>query len=369
MKKIRVLQIGLHTNRGGIESVVHSWWQNMPQEEVTFDFLNVWDAPIAFQDEFEARGAKILYKCLRKYNPRKSYEELKRIITEGDYDFVHCHSMSLSEPEPIEITNLFSNARAIIHSHIAITEDKMGLKTHLLHAYGKKVLRKYDYLRIACGTEAGRTMFGTDNFAIIENGVDKDRFKFSMKCRCEIRQLYNIKSDEFVIGHIGRPGKQKNYPFLIRTFSEFIRIYNARLILVGDVRDDKNVQKLIADYGIKDHVICTGKINNVHKYYSAMDVFFFPSLYEGISVSLIEAQAAGLPCIVSENVDKESNISKILTFIDINRTDAALMELKKNYENRNNDRNNIFLDEAFDIRQSSSKMLNYYKSNIKELTK
>lgn len=369
MKKIRVLQIGLHTNRGGIESVVHSWWQNMPQEEVTFDFLNVWGVPIAFQDEFEAGGVKIVHKSLRKDNPQKSYQELKEIITRGNYDFVHCHAMSLSEPEPIEITNLFTNARAIVHSHTAVTKDEMGLKRYLLHSYGKKILRKYDYLRVACGTEAGRTMFGGDDFTIIENGVDKNRFKFSIEYRREIRQLYHIGADEFVIGHIGRPGKPKNYPFLIRIFSEFIRIYNARLILVGDVRDDKNVQKLIADYGIKDHVICTGKINNVHKYYSAMDVFFFPSLYEGISVSLIEAQAAGLPCIVSENVDKESNISKILTFIDINRTDAALMELKKNYENRNNDRNNIFLDEAFDIRQSSSKMLNYYKSNIKELTK
>ena len=362
MKKIRVLQIGLHTNRGGIETVVHSWWQHMPQEEVAFDFLNVWDAPIAFQDEFEAKGAKILHKCLRKNNPGKSYEELKRIIIEGNYDFVHCHSMSLSEPEPVEIADAFSNARAILHSHTAATKDKMGLKRYLLHLYGKKKLAKYHYLKIACGTEAGQAMFGSDDFTIIENGVDRNRFRYSTEYRSEIRKKYGIGVDEFVIGHVGRQGKVKNYPFLIKVFSEFRKLCDARLILIGDVENDRAVQRLIDSSKVRDYVIFTGKVRDVYKYYSAMDVFLFPSLYEGLSVSLIEAQSTGLPCIVSRNVDRESAVSDAVAFIDIDKMEDALKELGKCYGNRNVDRNKVSFDEAYDIKQSSIKMLEYYKS-------
>lgn len=361
MKQIRVLQIGLHTNRGGIETVVHSWWQNMPQEEVAFDFLNVWDAPIAFQDEFEAGNARILHKCLRKANPGKSYEELKKIIAEGDYDFVHCHSMSLSEPEPVEITEIFSDARAILHSHTAATRGRMGLKRYLLHLYGRRKLRKYHYLKLACGTEAGKAMFGKADFTRIENGVDRDRFRYSNEHRAEIRKRHGIGGDEFVIGHVGRPGKAKNYPFLIKVFSEFRKRCKARLILIGDLEHDRAVQRLIDRHKVRDSVICTGKVRDVHQYYSAMDVFFFPSLYEGLSVSLIEAQSTGLPCIVSKNVDRESAVSDVVTFIDIKKAEDALKELGRCYENRKMDRNKVSFDEAYDIRQSSLKMLEYYK--------
>lgn len=364
MKKIRVLQIGLHTNRGGIETVVYSWWKNMPHDEVVFDFLNVWNEPIAYQDELEASGAKIIYKSLRKDNPRKSYKELKEIITSGNYDFVHCHIMSLSEPEPVKIVNLFSNARVIIHSHNTIIRNKMELKRYLLHVYGKKILEKYDYLKVACGTEAGNTMFGINDFTVIENGVDRNKFRYSTENRFEIRNKYNITENEFVIGHVGRPGRQKNYPFLIKTFSEFLKINNAKLLLIGDIKNDRSVQNLIDTYNIRKYVICTGKVKDVYKYYSAMDVFFFPSLYEGFSVSLVEAQSTGLPCIVGKNVDRQSAVSNVLTFIDINKIHEALRELEKYYKNKGINRNKILFNEAYDIKQSSLKMLKYYKENI-----
>ena len=100
--------------------------------------------------------------------------------------------MSLSEPEPVKITNIFSNARVILHSHTIATIDKMGFKRYLLHIYGKTILKKYNYLKIACGMEAGCTMFGVNNFTVIENGVDRNKFKYSIENRLEIRNIYNI---------------------------------------------------------------------------------------------------------------------------------------------------------------------------------
>ena len=151
---------------------------------------------------------------------------------------------------------------------------------------------------------------------------------------------------------------------MIKTFSEFLKINNAKLLLIGDIKNDRNVQNLIDTFHIRNYVICTGKVKDVYKYYSAMDVFFFPSLYEGFSVSLVEAQSTGLPCIVSENVDRQSAVSNILTFIDINKTYEALRELGKCYKNRLADRNKVLFNEAYDVKQSSLKMLKYYRRNI-----
>lgn len=365
MTPIRVLQIGLHTNRGGIESIVYSWWKNIPSHEVIFDFLNVWGEPIAFQDEFEAGGAKIIYKTLRKKNPIKSYEELYRIIKEGNYDYVHCHVMSLSEPEPIVIVNQLSACtKAIIHSHTAAKKDKMEFKRYLMHLYGRVLLKNCTYLKTACGTEAGRVMFKTDDFTLIENGIDRNKFKYMSELRNEIRKHYGIKETEFVIGHVGRPGKPKNYPFLIKVFQKFSSHNKARLILIGDIENDKEIQNLIDNHGVRANIICTGKVKDVYKYYSAMDVFFFPSLYEGLSVSLIEAQSTGLVCIVSENVDKESAVSDLVRFVNINDMTEALKELQNCFDHRDYERNSVIFNQSYDIEKSSAKMLSYYKDNL-----
>lgn len=364
MKPIRVLQIGLDTNRGGIETIVYNWWKNIPKDEVVFDFLNVWNKPIAFQDEFEAEGSKILYKTLRRKNPRKSYQELKEIIEKGKYDYIHCHVMSLSEPEVVEIVNKYSNSKVIIHSHTTATRKEMSLKRYALHLYGKRKLKKYTYLKLACGTVAGRNMFGTNDFEIIENGINKAKFVFSEEYRIEKRKKFGIKEDEFVIGHVGRAGKPKNYPFIIKTFAAFSKKHNAKLFLLGNVDTDETVQKLIDDYNIRSNVICTGNVSDVYKFYSAMDVFFLPSLYEGVSVSLIEAQSTGLPCVVSKNVPTDSKVSELVDFVDIDSCDEAIISLEKAKNKENTDRKNAVIAENVDICNSAKKLLEFYKENM-----
>lgn len=364
MKRIKVLQIGLSPNRGGIENIVYSWWKNIPKEQIIFDFLNVWDKPIAFQEEFICGGSKILYKPSRKSNPKESYKVLKSIIENGQYDFIHCHVMSLSEPEPVIIANKFSDATVIVHSHTAASRKQMGLKRFLLHMYGKLALKNCNYIRMACGNEAGIKMFGTNEFQIVRNGIDREVYKFSSLYREEIRQKYSIQEDVYLIGHVGRPCKAKNYPFLINVFAKFRENHNVKLILIGDVANDSSINHAIEKLGINEDVIFTGAIKDIYKYYSAMDCFFMPSLYEGISVALIEAQSTGLQCIVSDRVDYESKACDNLIFAPIDSIEDSVKLLEKAYEN-SIDRCNVKFAEEYDLENSVKSIENFYFDNMR----
>lgn len=359
---IRILHLGLSPNRGGIESVVYSWWKHIDKEKVHFDFVNVYHEPIAFEEEFKNAESQIYYIPARKENPGKHSEELKKIIEKGNYDFVHCHVMSLSEPEPVKICNALElKTQVIIHSHTAAKLNNMSLKRKVLHKYGSIRLKKYYYLRIACGYKAGREMFHTTDFTVIENGIDIDRYRYSEEKRSRFRERYNIPKDAIVIGHVGRNDAVKNYPFLIETFS-YVRKENknAMLLLIGDVDQDDEIKSLLIRFHIEGSTVLTGKINSTEECYSAMDIFFFPSVYEGISVSMIEAQASGLECVVSENIAHESAVSDYVHFQPINNPQLMAEKVKEYLPPYSVARDKRIIDSNYDINNTAEKLIQYY---------
>lgn len=362
---IKILHLGLCPNRGGIETIVHSWWQNIDRDRFHFDFINVYHEPIAFEDEFKEFGSEVYYIPARKENPGKHREELKRIIKEGNYDFVHCHVMSLSEPEPVMICEeLGLKTKPIIHSHTVAKLSTMSAKRKLLHFYGYVRLNGHKYLKIACGQEAGKEMFRTKYFTVIENGIDVETYRFSDEKRNEFRKAYAIGKDAFVVGHIGRLDKAKNYPFLIETFAEVKkRRKDALLVLVGDLQGSELISSLLDKYRVKDSCILTGKLSSTSEAYSAFDVFFFPSIYEGISVSMIEAQASGLECVVSENIAHESSVSDFVHFMPISNAQKMADEVVKYADQKNGSRSTREIISEYDIRNSSAKLQKYYQMN------
>ncbi len=359
---IRVLHIGLSSNGGGIENVVLSWARRLP-EDIHFSLLNVEDKKLAYEDEFIALGCDVIKVAPRKKGVLKYRKCIREILTRGEYNFVHCHVMSYSAYDPVIVANEFKNIKPIIHIHIVVGKHQ-GLKVTLLHYLGKAALKKQQFLKLACGEEAGRSIFQADSYEIIENGIDVERFSFKEAKRKEIREKLNIDNEIFLIGHVGRPGKQKNYPFIIKAFSDLYKAdKNIRLLLVGDIDKDEAVQALIKTAGIQEMVICPGKVD-ASTYYSAMDAFFFPSLFEGFSVALVEAQAAGLSCVVADTVDAGSAISGHVYFVSIRDTAQAvekLLEIKNGSGKRES-----FGNELYNIRNSSKKMFEYYRSQLRE---
>lgn len=360
--KIKVLQVGLGPNMGGIENVVRSWNRNLP-DDISFDFLNIEDVPLAFEDEFRAEGGKVLKVTHRKKNPLKSYNELKNIIREGGYDYVHVHMMSWAWYEPLLIASSFSHVRAIAHSHTA-GSGFLSFKDRILDSVGRRKMKGKDYFRLACGEAAGKDMFRGENFKVVMNGVDFERCAFSSFERDRIREQLNLSDDAFVIGHVGRNSRAKNYPFVIPLFADFAeKRPGSRLLLIGDVKDSLEIRTLVKEKGIGDKVIFTGMLPELQKYYSAMDVFILPSLYEGVSVSMIEAQVSGLECIVSEFVSQDADISGNVKYIPIDSTENGVRELL-DVKKSGRDISNLTLDHSFDIKNTSREIFDFYRENL-----
>lgn len=360
--ELKVLHLGLSPNQGGIESVVHSWWQMLEGSGISFDFTNVYKEPIAFERDFVEGGSLVYHLPSRKESPKKHIEELRKTVLKGNYDYVHCHVMSLSEPEPVAVCNEDGvRSQAIVHSHTVPTPVTMPLKRRLLHFYGKTVLRRLDYLKVACGHAAGFEMFGCDDFDVVENGVDAKRFRFSAQKRMRFRREHGIPSDVFVVGHVGRPDRAKNYPCLIETFSRILQIDgSAVLLLIGAVENDVSIQGLIDRFGIRNNCVMTGKLSSMEECYSAMDVFFLPSLYEGFSVSAIEAQASGVRCVLSDQIPREHAISNRVTFMPITDVGAIAGEICERINPSFEERMESAIDSRYDSGVATRKMLQFY---------
>ncbi len=361
--KINVLQVGLASNMGGIENVVRSWSRSLP-EDIHFDFLNIEDKPLAFENEFRGKGAEILKITHRRKNPLKSYSELRNIILYGGYDYVHVHMMSYAWYEPLMLASIAPGVKAIAHSHTA-GSSFLSFKDRLLDRIGRQKMKGKEYYRLSCGDAAGRDMFRTPDYRVIMNGVDFDKCSFSRPERERIRKTLGITDDTFVIGHVGRNSEAKNYPFIISLFADFRKEReDSRLLLIGDVKDSGDIREMVRAKGVEDRVIFTGMLSDLQRYYSAMDVFILPSLYEGASVSMIEAQVSGLECIVSEFVSPDADISGNVRYIPIDSTDAGVSEL---LSVKKCDRNpgSLTLDHSFDIKNTSRELFDFYRENLK----
>lgn len=360
---IKVLHYGLTQNQGGLENVVLSWFNNKP-DNIQFDFVNDCVEPLAYQDYYEKKGCKIHYVTHRYKNPIKHYNELKRIIEEGPYDYIHCHTMTMIEAEPAIIATKSKNCRAIYHCHSMYKGLDFPLKEKLLQSITKVMLIGQDYLKTACSKDAGTFMFNDSKFTVIENGIDFDKFKYINKNRKIIRDKLKIDDDCFVVGHVGHICPEKNYPFILSSFIKLVEVHeNCKLLLIGNMINDVGITNEISRLDLIDKVFLTGVINNVNEYYSAMDAFYLPSINEGFPLVLVEAQTSGLQCITSKAITKDAKISDNIVFIDFD-DETAVRELLKAKEKCIN-RKKVLINQDFDIKNSSKKMFDFYMKNLK----
>lgn len=191
----------------------------------------------------------------------------------------------------------------IAHSHNK-SQDK-NLK-YPIKLYSKRLIPKYATHLLSCGKEAGDWMFNGKPYTILNNAIDAQSYRFDKQIREEMREQLGFNQEDFVIGHVGRFNPQKNHNFIIDVFN-FVHKKNtaAKLVLVGTGDGQKAIKEKVESLALSDSVLFLGNRTDVNKILQAMDVFLFPSLYEGLPLSIIEAQAAGLPCVISDNVPPE----------------------------------------------------------------
>lgn len=308
MKVLIVCTVRFRMN--GITSVIMNYYRNMDRTGMDFDFVVPNEVSSELRTELESTGAR-LFQIPRGKKAASYAVKLYRLMKENRYDVVHIHGNSASmllETVPALLAGI---PVRIIHAHT----------TSSSHPHMHKLLRPLLVASanhgFACGREAGEFLFGKTPFTVIENGVDLERFVYDAAVREEHRQKLGA-GDRKVIGHVGNFFHEKNHTFLLDSFAELIRRDPGYLlVLISDGYLFEAMQQKCHDLGLDEHVLFLGKTGDVNRYMQAMDLFVLPSLHEGLPVVLVEAQAAGLPCLVADTVSPGANITGELKYLPI----------------------------------------------------
>ncbi len=314
-KPIRVLQIIGDVVGGGVEQVILNYYRHIDRNEVQFDFILHNGALKSYVDNIESLGGKVYKIIPYKSNPVKTVLEMYKIM-KGNYQIVHSNMNALSV-FPLFAAYLAGVPVRILHNHSTDTKAE-PLRTfvkHLLRPFARLFANQY----WACSKLAGEWMYGKKavvdgKVTIINNAIDLKQFAFDEAKRNKLRKELGLQ-DGFVIGHVGRFMKQKNHDFLVDIFAEVAKKQgNAKLLLIGDGPLREQIENKVKTLGLDEKVIFTGVRSDVADLYNAMDVFCFPSLYEGLGMVAVEAQANGLPVISSTEVPQEAKISYAIKF-------------------------------------------------------
>jgi len=353
---IRVLHIFHSMGNGGIEHFVMDRYRIIDRNKIQFDFLLTSPQEGYFDEEIFKLGGKIYHTANFSRNPLLSFLQTYKIVRENRYDIIHRHTGNAIAYVDLLAAKLGGAKHLIIHSHNNSAEKLF------LHNVSKKIF-KLDCNRLACSVSAGKWLFGNKDFKVINNAIDTSKYKFNPKYREKYRKLYNISENDFVIGHIGRFDYQKNHKFLIDIFSEVIKIKpNSKLVCIGDGGLKEDVIKQIKELGISDKVLLLGQIDNVDEILNCFDVFCLPSRYEGLPISLIEAQTNGLKCFASKDrVTIESNITSNIVYIPLykNPQEWATIICNTNY-NRDTDSINKVIEAGYDLKENVKEIERYY---------
>lgn len=303
---IRVLHIVTYMGRGGLETILMNYYRHIDRSKVQFDFLVHRDFEADYDQEILAMGGKI-YHVSRLIPWSISYRnELKRFFKEHpEYKIVHVHQDCLSSVA-LQCAKECGVPVRIAHSHSS-SQDK-NIK-YLIKQHYMKQIPQFATNCFACGKDAGDWMFSGYSYQILHNAIDTSTYSYSPEKAVAIREQLHMEQN-LIIGHVGRFNIPKNHTFLLDIFSECVKIVpNARLLLVGDGEGKTRIQEKAKSLGLEGKVIFTGVRSDVADLLQAMDVFVFPSLYEGVPVTMIEAQASGLPCVISDGVPKDCVIT------------------------------------------------------------
>lgn len=362
---IRVLNLFTIMDRGGAETMVMNYYRHIDRTKVQFDFLVHREQRGAYDDEIEALGGRI-YRMYPIYpqNFAKYKRDIRTFFKEHpEYRIIHSHMSELGYFAFKEAAKQGVPIR-ICHAHNAPHGFDMKM---VMRNYFKKRMMPYLTHLFMCGIESGRWLYGKkneDRFIMLNNAIDAKMYSFNTSKRIQIRNQFGIQN-ELVVGHVGRFNPQKNHPFLMEIFAALLKKEpNALLLLVGGGNDMPKIQSKAQELGIADHIRFLGVRSDVADIMQAMDVFVFPSLYEGLPVTMVEAQASGLPCLISDKVPSECILTKGLVEV-VPLSETADVWAEKILDSRNTPRTDRRLEIAahgFDITTEAVKLQEFYIS-------
>lgn len=381
---VKVLQVTIGDgNFGGVANFLYTYYSFINKERIHFDFLycgknslkNKMNSPVI-------RDSKIIELGILKANNNgfKEYIKLSKKMKElllEDYDIIH-----------INTSNVFVNflvtylghkkAQCISHSHNTESKIKYSSKSKtllkkLMYYPCRKYIIKKNKKLFACSMAAGKFLYGesgisNEKFRVIPNAIQLNRFKFDFLLRNEYRNSYKCSSSTKVYGFIGRLSDQKNPIFLLKVFREILNQQkDAVLWVIGDGELKEKVKETIQDLELQSNVLLFGLRSDVNKLVQAIDFLLFPSLYEGLSIVTIEAQAAGIQIYASDSISPEHKITNLVHFLSLNQSPEDWANYILNHQKFSIDRGKYYFmmkNKGYDIEQEATKLENIYLSMI-----
>ena len=364
-KKIKVLHLELDEHLGGIESFLYNLYSTIDREKVQFDFVSRSDNP-AFKSELTNLGANIF--TVNSYKrPLKYMHNLEQIIKNGDYDVIHIHKNSAANVLPFCVTNKLKNVRVFVHSHN--TKPSVNGCASVLHNINKKYLYNSANKHFACSQVAGEWMYGKNiKFRVLRNGIITSKYRFNEEKRKDKRQELNIPNSAFVVGNVGRFAEQKNQKRLVEVFDEVKKLNpNIYLLLIGDGNLKEKIQLYVKEKNIAN-VKFLGVRNDIPDLMMAMDAFIMPSLYEGLPIVGVEAQAAGLNLYLSNTISKETQLLDSVKWFDLNESNKRIAEsikIEMIDDEERKSRNDDVKNNGYDIEQTAKELLYEYEECLR----
>lgn len=363
MKPIRILHIVTYMGRGGLETMLMNYYRHIDREKVQFDFLVHRDFEADYDEEIKQLGGHIYH--VPKLDPfsRSYWKAEEEFFQKHPYKIVHSHLDCMSA-YPLKNAKKAGIPVRIAHAH-SKSQDK-NLK-YPIKLVSKKFISHYANHLFACGKEAGKWMFSGKNFDVLNNAIDVSKYCYNQSIREEVRKELSIEN-KFVIGHVGRFNPPKNHSFLIDVFAEYHKKNeDSVLLLVGEGNGMPDIKEKVRKLGLQDKVIFTGVRTDVNRILQAMDIFMFPSIYEGLPVTMIEAQAAGLPCLISDQVPDECIITDL---VKVSRLSDSVGKWIENIDSlrqiERKDQSKCIMEAGYDIKSNAEKLQEFY---IKESKK
>jgi len=368
---VRVLQVGMTRNWGGLETYLMQQFRHLDPARVHYDFVNITgEYDICFQQEILEAGSSIYRVCSRHRNPARHYAQWCQLLQHhaGAYDAIVLNANSLEYVYPLVVAKKFGIPRRVIHSHNAGYDHPIGRGRRALIAMNRRLLRASATDYLACSDAAGQWMFGAGtSYHVVHNAIDPAAYRPDAARRAAVRGELGL-GDALVLGHVGRFSYQKNHGYLLDIFAAVQRERpDAVLLLIGGPVEDTSfldaAHEKAERLGLAGHVRFLGLRQDVPDLMQAMDAFLLPSHFEGLPLVGIEAQAAGLPCYVSDVVSRELAVTDLMHFLPLGDAAAWTQPILAGAALPRRDTADEIRRAGYDILAETKKMEDFFCSN------
>lgn len=373
MEQVHVLVLDTVMDRGGAEAMIMNYMRNINRDIIKFDFLTNRDYRAAYEDEIESLGGKVYHMCPMYPGKFHRYKkEVREFLKEHpEYKIIHSNLEERSYL-PLKVAKKMGVPVRISHSH----NRPLGINPKLIvRYYFRFMLKFYNTHMFACGEEAGDWLYGKknrSNVTIMNNAVDGKQYRYNPEVSKEVKKQLGIEGKK-VIGHVGRFFPQKNHDFLIDIFNEIHKKDKDTVLLLvgGGELDDalKNqIKEKVRNLGLEDAVEFLGVREDVDRIVQTFDVFLLPSLFEGLPVTMVEAQAAGLPCVISDKVPIQCDLTGNVWIVPLDASPEkwadVVLDKANNFEKR--DTYQQIVDAGFDIKSQAKWLEEFYVKVLEE---